>query len=107
MFDARDGTLEERKAKQPIGSTLCLRVGRGERVDTNKEREQAASDFRFHGGGQMFLGVDKSKSTDPSRTYAFHVRVMNKIGDEKRCIQTEMSSEETLFSLWLKSKAIV
>ena len=55
----------------------------------------------------MFSGWIKSKSTDPSRTDAFHVRVMNKIGDEKRCIQTEMSSEETLFSLWLKSKASV
>ena len=56
MFDARDGALEAWKAKQPIGSTLCLRVERGERLDTNKEREQAASDFRFNGGSQMFWG---------------------------------------------------
>ena len=56
MFDTRDGTLEGWKAEQPIGSTLCLRVGRGEHLDTNKEREQPASDFRFHGGGQMFSG---------------------------------------------------
>ena len=56
MFDTHDGALEERKAEQPIGSALCLRVGCGERLDTYKEREQAASDFRFHGGGQMFLG---------------------------------------------------
>ena len=74
MFDARDGTLEERKAEQPIGSTLCMRVERRERLDTNKEREQAASDFRFHGGGQMFSGWIKSKSTDPSRTDAFLFR---------------------------------
>ena len=56
MFDTRDGTLEGWKAEQPIGSALCLRVERGEHLDTNKEREQAASDFRFHGGSQMFLG---------------------------------------------------
>ena len=61
MFDARDGTLEAWKAEQPIGSALCLRVGCGERLDTYKEREQAASDFRFHGGGQMFLGWIKKQ----------------------------------------------
>ena len=92
MFDARDGALEAWKAEQPIGSALHLRVERGERLDTNKEREQAASDFRFHGGGQMFSGWIKSKSTDPSRTDAFHVRVMNKIGDEKK-----MYSDRSIF----------
>ena len=66
MFDARDGTLEAWKAEQPIGSALCLRVGCGERLDTYKEREQAASDFRFHGGSQMFWGVDK-KAKAPIR----------------------------------------
>ena len=59
MLDARDGTLEAWKAEQPIVARPSIRVGRGERLDTNKEREQAASDFRFHGGGQMFFGVDK------------------------------------------------
>ena len=59
MFDARDGALERRQVGQPIGSTLCLRVERGEHLDTNKEREQPASDFRFHGGGQMFFWGDK------------------------------------------------
>ena len=84
MLDVRDGTLEERKAEEPSGSTLCMRVGRGEHLDTNKEREQAASDFRFHKVVRYFRGGKKDKRTDPSRTDAFHVRVMNKIGDEKR-----------------------
>ena len=56
MFDARDGALEAWKAEQPIGSALCLRVGCGERLDTNKEGEQAASDFRFHKVVRCFRG---------------------------------------------------
>ena len=66
MFDARDGTLEAWKAEQPIGSALCLRVGRGERLDTNKEGEQPASDFCFHKVVRCFWGVDK-KTKAPIR----------------------------------------
>ena len=74
MFDTRDGTLKERKAEQPIAGALCICVWYSERPNAHKEREQAASDFRFHGGGQMFSGWIKSKSTDPSRTDAFLFR---------------------------------
>ena len=66
MFDARDGALEAWKAEQPIGSALCLRVGRGEHLDTNKEREQPASDFRFHKVVRCFFGGDK-KTKAPIR----------------------------------------
>jgi len=85
MFDARDGALEGWKAEQPIAGALCLRVGRGEHLDTNKEREQAASDFRFHKVVRCFGGWIKSKSTDPSRTDAFLFRDYEqyKTGDKK------------------------
>ena len=56
----------------------------------------------------MFLGVDK-KTKAPIRRgqMLFCSVIMNNTSDEKRCIQTDRSSEETLFSLWLKSKASV
>ena len=65
MFDARDGTLEERKAKQPIVARPSIRVGRGERLDTNKEREQPRPIFVFMGVVKCF-GVDK-KTKAPIR----------------------------------------